>query len=71
MLVRRSIRRLCAQRLKCEVAGDEKLQREKRAAFIRQMDHMKVNYQFRWNLDEEQKLLFLNVGIGTELFMNN
>jgi anti-anti-sigma regulatory factor len=40
-------------------------------AFIRHMDQMKVNFHFNWNLDEEQKLLFVNVGIGTELFMNN
>lgn len=40
-------------------------------AFIRQMDHLKINYQFNWNIDEEQKSLFSNVGLGIELLMNN
>ncbi len=39
-------------------------------AFIRQMDQRKINYQFNWNIDEEQKALFSNVGLGNELFMN-
>lgn len=40
-------------------------------AFIRQMDQMKINYRFNWNIEEEQKALFANVGLGNELFMNN
>jgi anti-anti-sigma regulatory factor len=40
-------------------------------AFIRKMDQMKINYQFNWNIKEEQKALFTNVGLGIELFMNN
>lgn len=40
-------------------------------AFIRNMDQKKVGYKIDWNLDEEQKALFVNVGIGTELFMKN
>lgn len=39
-------------------------------AFIRHMDKMKVEYQIDWNIDEDQKALFVNVGIGNELFMN-
>lgn len=38
-------------------------------AFIRRMDQMKIRYQFDWQLNEEQKTLFSNVGIGSELFM--
>ena len=40
-------------------------------AFIRRMEQMKINCHFNWEIDEEQKLLFINVGIGAELFMNN
>jgi anti-anti-sigma regulatory factor len=40
-------------------------------AFIRKMDKTKVEYQIDWKLEEEQKALFVNVGIGIELFMNN
>ncbi len=40
-------------------------------AFIRKMDQMKINYQFNWNIEEEQKALFTNVGLGVELFINN
>lgn len=39
-------------------------------AFIRHLDNMKIEYQINWNLDEEQRALFVNVGIGNELFMN-
>lgn len=39
--------------------------------FFRKMDKMKVGYQIDWKLEQEQKMLFVNVGIGTELFMNN
>lgn len=38
-------------------------------AFIRRLDQLKIRYQFDWQLNEEQKLLFSNVGIGSELFM--
>lgn len=38
-------------------------------AFIRRMDQLKIRYQFDWQLNEEQKTLFSNVGIGSELFM--
>ena len=40
-------------------------------AFIRKMDQMKINYRFNWNIEEEQKALFTNVGLGVELFINN
>ena len=40
-------------------------------AFIRKMDQMKINYRFNWNIEEEQKALFANVGLGIDLFMNN
>lgn len=40
-------------------------------AFVRKMDQMKINYQFNWNIEEEQKALFINVGLGVELFINN
>jgi anti-anti-sigma regulatory factor len=40
-------------------------------AFVRKMDQMKINYQFNWNIEEEQKALFTNVGLGVELFINN
>lgn len=40
-------------------------------AFIRKMDQMKINYQFNWNIGEEQKAFCTNVGLGNELFMNN
>jgi hypothetical protein len=33
------------------------------------MDQLKIRYQFDWQLNEEQKLLFSNVGVGSELFM--
>jgi anti-anti-sigma regulatory factor len=40
-------------------------------AFIRNMDQKKIKYQIEWNLDEDQKAFFINVGIGDELYMNN
>jgi ABC-type transporter Mla MlaB component len=40
-------------------------------AFVRKMDQMKITYQFNWNIEEEQKALFTNVGLGVELFINN
>ena len=36
-------------------------------AFIRKMDQMKINYEFNWNIEEEQKALFANVGLGIDL----
>lgn len=39
-------------------------------AFIRHMDKIKVEFQIDWNLNEEQRALFVNVGIENELFMN-
>ena len=39
-------------------------------AFIRQANQKKVSYQFKWDIDKEMETLFLNVGIGVELFMN-
>lgn len=40
-------------------------------AFIRQMNVAHLAYQFEWNLDEDQKTLFENVGLSNELNMNN
>ena len=40
-------------------------------AFIRQMKKKEMNFQIEWNIGNEQKSLFVNVGIGVELFMNN
>ena len=40
-------------------------------AFIRHMDKTKVKYQINWNMDEEEKALFVNVGMGVELLMKN
>ena len=39
-------------------------------AFIKQIDDRAIGYQLIWNLDEEQRLLFENVGLSNELFMN-
>jgi ABC-type transporter Mla MlaB component len=41
------------------------------AAFIRQMDDLKVTYQFEWNIDDDLNILMEHVGLSTELFMNN
>ena len=40
-------------------------------AFIRRLDEIKVTYQFIWNLDEDQKSLWENVGLSKKLFMSN
>ena len=40
-------------------------------AFCRHLSQMKVTYQFDWDLTDEQKSLFINVGIGIELYMQN
>jgi len=40
-------------------------------AFTRSMDKKKINYIFTWDIDEEQRSLFVNVGVGVELFMKN
>lgn len=41
--------------------------------FIKHMNntHVPVNYQFEWNLDEDQKTLLESVGLSNELFQNN
>lgn len=40
-------------------------------AFCRHLNQMKITYQLDWNITDEQKSLFINVGIGTELNMQN
>jgi anti-anti-sigma regulatory factor len=40
-------------------------------AFVRHLDKKKIKFQIKWNLNEDEKAIFVNVGIGTELFMNN
>jgi anti-anti-sigma regulatory factor len=40
-------------------------------AFIRQMDQKKIKYRIDWNMEEEQKAFFINVGVGHELYMVN
>lgn len=40
-------------------------------AFIRQMNVAHVVYKLEWNLDEDQKTLFENVGLSNELNLNN
>ncbi len=40
-------------------------------AFIKRMDELTVDYQFEWNIDEDQKSLLEHVGLSNELFMNN
>ena len=40
-------------------------------AFIRYMGQKKIKYEIDWNLDEDQKAFFINVGMGDELYMNN
>ena len=41
--------------------------------FIKHMNstHVPVNYQFEWNLDEDQKTLLESVGLSNELYLNN
>lgn len=39
-------------------------------AFIRHMDKLKIEFHIDWNLNEEQRALFVNVGIENELFIN-
>ena len=40
-------------------------------AFIKYINITHVNYQFEWNLDEDQRTLFENVGLSNELYINN
>jgi anti-anti-sigma regulatory factor len=40
-------------------------------AFMKRMDELHVNYQFIWDLDENQKLLLENAGLSNELFRTN
>jgi len=40
-------------------------------AFIKQMNVTHVAYQFEWDLDEDQRALFENIGLSNELIMNN
>ncbi len=40
-------------------------------AFIKRMEDLDIDYQFLWNLEEDQKSLLLKVGLSNELFMNN
>ena len=39
--------------------------------FTKYMDENRINYQFEWNLDEDQKSLLKNVGLSNELYLNN
>lgn len=40
-------------------------------AFIQRMDELKVHYQVFWNLNDDQKTLLENVGLGNEILLNN
>jgi hypothetical protein len=40
-------------------------------SFIKHMDGSHVGYQFEWDLDEDQKSLLENVGLSSELYLNN
>ena len=40
-------------------------------AFIRRLDEINVTYEFIWNLDEDQKSLWENVGLSKKIFMTN
>ena len=40
-------------------------------AFIRNMDQKKIKYQIKWDLEEDQRAFYKNVGLGDELYMNN
>jgi len=40
-------------------------------AFIKHMDNSRVNFQFEWNIDEDQRTLLENVGLSSELYLNN
>lgn len=39
-------------------------------AFIHSMEKRKINYSFNWNLADDLKDLFENVGLADELYMN-
>lgn len=40
-------------------------------AFITEMDEQRVTFSLEWNLDDDQKTLLENVGLSSELFINN
>lgn len=40
-------------------------------AFITEMDEKHVTFSVKWNLDDDQKTLLENVGLSTDLFINN
>ena len=40
-------------------------------AFITEMGEQHVTYSLKWNLDDDQKTLLENVGLSSELFINN
>jgi anti-anti-sigma regulatory factor len=40
-------------------------------AFITEMGERHVTYSLKWNLDDDQKTLLENVGLSSELFINN
>jgi len=40
-------------------------------AFITEMDEKHVSYSFEWNLDDYQKSLLENVGLSSDLYINN
>jgi hypothetical protein len=39
--------------------------------FLRQMDKRKIIYTIEWNIDPDQKYLLENVGLSSELFIDN
>ena len=38
---------------------------------IKKMNKLKVKYELKWEIDEEQELLLKNVGLNDEFFTNN
>ena len=40
-------------------------------AFFRFLKQKKIKYDIDWDLDEDQKTFFTNIGIGLDLNMNN
>ena len=40
-------------------------------AFIAEMNEQHVTFSLEWNLEDDQKTLLENVGLSTELFINN
>ena len=65
--------RLCDE-VKISICGLEEMDlpaAQLLVAFIRNMNQKKIKYQIDWDLDEDQKAFFRNVGMGDELYMNN